>query len=282
MGEISDALKRARDGALQTPGFAPGRDRLEPLVVPPRDATTAQSISSEQAGDWHSRCVLVDPRSGHAESYRHFAIRLQRAMKERGARSVVVTSAARGEGKTTTACNLALASASMASGRRIALVEFDLRRPALAGALGIASQIGIDKILRGQATVSEACIHTQLADLDVYLGGPPSANPLDAISSPKTTAFLRELARQYDLIIVDAPPVLPVPDVPMLIASVDAALLVARSGMSRRAAVREAVEVLGGAKIVGAFLNEATTPRHRRYSGYYGYGEPASPKEGAR
>jgi capsular exopolysaccharide synthesis family protein len=286
LGEISEALRRAREGsrrepASASPSAAPLREASSANLAPARDAASAVTIPDSDEGDWHGRAVLVAPRGEFAEGYRHFAIRLQRRLKEIGARSVIVTSAARGEGKTTTACNLTLALASMSSGRRTAFIELDVRRPSAARALGVVPTVGIEHVLSGHARVAEACMHTQIPELDLYLASAPSRDPLGVIAAASTGALLRDLARQYDLIVVDSPPVLPVPDVPLLAANVDAVLLVARNGVSRRAALRETVESLGEEKIVGVFLNEGKTPRHRRYYGYYGYEEQAqAPNEG--
>lgn len=286
MGEISEALKRAREGARREAAAAPlappVREATGSHVAPARDATSAITLSDAMDGNWRARTVLAQPRSEHAEGYRHFAIRLQRRLKESGARSILVTSAARGEGKTTTTCNLALALASMGRGHRIALVELDLRRPAAAAALGVRVRVGIERVLAGDARVADACLHTQFTELDLYLASGPARDPLGAISAPPVGSLLRDLARQYDLLVVDSPPVLPVPDVPLLVTHTDAVLLVARNGVSRQAALREAVETLGEGKVVGVFLNEGKTPRHRRYYGYYGYQEPEKPDEGAQ
>jgi capsular exopolysaccharide synthesis family protein len=286
LGEISDALRRAREGLRREPASAsvavaaappaPLREAASANYAPLRDAANAVTIPTDPEGDWHGRAVLAAPRSEIAEGYRHFAIRLQRKLKEMGARSVIVTSAARGEGKTTTASNLAQALASMSSGRRIAFIELDVRRPSASRAFGITPQVGIERVLVGQARVAEACMHTQLPELDLYLVAAPARDPLGALSAATTGQMLRDLARQYDLLVIDSPPVLPVPDVPLLAAHVDAVLLVARNGVSRRAALRETIESVGDAKLIGVFLNEGKTPRHRRYYGYYGYEE--SPK----
>ena len=280
MGEISEALKRARESSQRdaTPVSAPSlREAPRPPAAPHRDAASAVAIPESEDGGWSGRAVLVAPRGEYAESYRHFAIRLQRALKERGARSVIVTSAARGEGKTTTACNLALALASVSSGRRIALLDLDLRRPSAARSLGVTVPVGIQRVLADGAALSEACAHTQLPELDLYLATEPARDPLGAISAATTGALIRDLSRHYELLVIDTPPVLPVPDVPILAAHADAILLVARNGVSRRAALRETLESIGSEKIVGAFLNEGTTPRHRRYNyGYYGYEEKTS------
>jgi capsular exopolysaccharide synthesis family protein len=281
LGEISEALRRARAGGRRESTAAGAaavalREAQPTHAAPPRDAADVIAIPDVEEGNWHGRAVLVAPRGELAEAYRHFAIRLQRELKERGARSVLVTSAARGEGKTTTACNLALALASISSGRRVALVELDVRRPAAVAALGVVPEVGFERVLAGQARLADACMHTQLPDLDLYLAAAPARDALGLVSASSTVALLRELSRQYDLLVVDSPPVLPVPDVPLLVAAVDAVLLVARKGVSRRAALREATESLGPEKTVGVFLNEGKTPRHRRYYGYYGYEEPAA------
>lgn len=275
MGEISEALRRAREGTRKEPAassalVSPRRDAAPTLVAPPRDSAATQRISERAEGAWVARAVLVEPRGEIAEAYRHFAIRLQRIAHERDARSIVVTSAARGEGKTTTACNLALALTSISSGRRVAFLELDVRRPCAANQLGLVSRVGIERVLEGNASLADACLHTQIPELDLYLAARPSANPLAAIASASTGKLLREIARQYDLVVIDSPPVLPVPDVPLVLPHVDAVLLVARNGVSRRAALREALEMLAGEKLVGVFLNEGRTPRHRRYYGYYG------------
>jgi capsular exopolysaccharide synthesis family protein len=277
LGEISEALKRAREGARREPGVASAAAPQQPLreasptnLAPARDVAHAVSIPDQESGDWHGRAVLVAPRGDVAEGYRHFAIRLQRQLKEAGARSVLVTSAARGEGKTTTACNLALALASISSGRRIGLIELDVRRPSAAQALGVTPPVGVERVLAGRARLADACMHTQLPELDLYLASGPATDPLGVISAPTTGTLLRDLARQYDLLIVDSPPALPVPDVPLLASHVDAVLLVARNGFSRRTALRETIESLGAPKLIGVFLNEGKTPRHRRYYGYYG------------
>jgi len=276
LGEISEALKRAREGTRREPVAAPAAGSQQPLreasptnLAPARDVAHVVSIPEHESGDWHGRAVLAAPRGDVAEAYRHFALRLQRKLKETGARSVLVTSAARGEGKTTTACNLALALASMSSGRRIALIELDVRRPSASQALGVTPAAGIERVLAGRTRLADACLHTQLPELDLYLASEPARDALGVISAPTTGALLRDLVRQYDLVIVDSPPVLPVPDVPLLASHVDAVLLVARNGISRLEALRETIESLGAEKVIGVFLNEAKTPRYHRYYGYY-------------
>jgi capsular exopolysaccharide synthesis family protein len=275
LGEISDALRRAR--IRQEPaGGAPSPVEREPRrefsisAAPGALAREPVAIPASKDDAWTARAVLADPRGEAAERYRQFAIRLQRFMRERNARSICLTSAVRSEGKTTTACNLALALASMASGRRAALIELDLRRPSAAKALGITPPVGIELVLAGRAQLEEARIRTQYGDLDLFAVGEAPADPLSLVSAPSTGQLLRELARQFDLLLIDSPPALPVPDIGLLMPHVDAALLVVRSGVSRISDIREALGLLDTEKLLGVFLNEGKSPVHRRYYGYQG------------
>ncbi len=277
MGEIAEALRRARESdrghrAQPTNPSAVvefGEPQLSDRVLP---ATEPVTISSEhEVGTaWSARAVLALPQGPVAEQYRHFAIRVSRRLKQRGARIVGVTSASRSEGKTTTACNLALALASVSGGRRVALLDLDLRRPSAAESLGVSVRSGVEELLVGRASLGDVRLATQLADLDLYLVKRNVRDPLHLISGPQLPALLRELARRYDTVVVDTPPVLPVPDVPLLLPLIDAVIVVARNGFSRSGAFRDLITTIGTERVLGAFLNESNLPRHHRYYGYYG------------
>ena len=113
------------------------------------------------------------PGGAASERYRHFAIRVSRAAKAAEARTILITSASRAEGKTTTSCNLALALASMAGGRRVAFLELDLRRPAASEELGVRARVGIEAVLAGEARLDECRLTTNLPDLDLFLAAKP-------------------------------------------------------------------------------------------------------------
>ena len=288
MGEISDALKRARPAETartERPTKVPTtyRDALreEPIPEPRRDPNPAVAIPTEPTEGRYGRHVLAEPGGAISERYRHFAIRLNRAAKAHSARTVVVTSASRGEGKTTTSCNLALALSSMAGGRKLALLEMDLRRPAAAAELGVAPRVGIEEVLAGDAPLEDACQPTDQPDLDQYLAKQPCLNALDLVSGPNFSSVLRDLSRRYDLVIVDAPPVLPVPDVPLLLRHADAAVLVARMGLTRRGTFEELLALVERDKVLGVFVNEAPEPRHSKYYGHYTYGKNADEEASA-
>jgi capsular exopolysaccharide synthesis family protein len=271
MGEISEALKRAR---LAHHGPLVGGPERESLGAPPaHDAISAATervvIASEEKNP--ARVVISAPESAVAECYRHAAVRLSRAARERNARTILVSSALASEGKTTTCANLAAALASIAGGKRVLLLEMDLRRPALGRVLGVSSPHGVSDVVLSGVDTAKACIGTQFPELDLLLAGSAS-NPLDVVSSPALTSLMARLARGYDLILVDTPPVLPVPDVSLMLQSADAALLVAKSGSTPKGALVEATQAIGPEKLIGLFLNGARQLWRHDYT--YRYAEP--------
>ncbi len=283
MGEISEALRRAKgqeaetEPAEPTPAEHVYREALaQAPVEAPAESGPPVEIPTAPPDHGHGRIVLLEPKGPVAEHYRHFAIRLNRALKRAEARSVLITSASRAEGKTTTSCNLALALSSIAGGRQIAFVELDIRRPSASDELGVTPRVGIEQVLAGDARLAEARVTTTLPDLDLYLASQPREDALALHSGPHLPPTLRELGRQYDLVVIDSPPVLPVPDVPLILQHADAALLVARAGISRKHAFRDMLDVLGTEKLIGVFLNQSGTPRHSRYYGYYSYESSAA------
>jgi Mrp family chromosome partitioning ATPase len=190
-------------------------------------------------------------------------------------KSVLVTSPVRSEGKTFTACNLALALASMAAGGRIALLELDARRPSVSRGLGVAPRTGIEEVLAGEAALEGARVRTELPSLDLYLvrESPTQAHEILALPSLETVFW--ELGTRYDAIVVDSPPTLLVPDVSLILGHVDACIAVVRAGSSRIRAAREMFEQLPREKLLGVFVNDIGTPlRSEKYDYYSAEDEP--------
>lgn len=284
MGEISEALRRAKAERERTGGHEePGRgtEAPPPAELPEAEASSGSlaEISDDAEAPWFARAVVVEEHGPVAEHYRHFALRVSRELALRQGRVVLITSAMRDEGKTTTACNLALALASMGGGRKIALLEADLRRPSVARGLGVTPPVGFEQVLRGAAKLRDARIVTDLDGLDLFLVSRPAADPMPLLSGTELVAALRELSRQYDTVIVDTPPVLPVPDVPLIQACADAILIVSRAGLCRRQAFREMMTMVPREKLIGAFLNASGSPKRNRYYGYYTHDGDETPPE---
>jgi Mrp family chromosome partitioning ATPase len=190
-------------------------------------------------------------------------------MASRGAGTVVITSAVRGEGKTTTACNLALALASISGGRRIALVDLDLRQPAVAPAFGWRPSPGIDRVLLREVPLVAARAVTDAKGLELFGVEQRRPNAHEILSQETLLEVLHELSVGYDLVVIDSAPTLLVPDTALLLQHVPTFVAVARAGTTRVAAFRAMVEQLGREKLLGSFLNEVPQPRHLASYGQY-------------
>ena len=215
--------------------------------------------------------VEADPHSSRAEAFRQLRTNLQFVDIDRAPRSIVVTSSIPEEGKTTTATNLAIALAQ--SGMRVLLVEADLRRPRIAEYLGIEGAVGLTNVLIGQAQLWNA-VQTWGKDsqLNVLPSGPTPPNPSELLGSHGMAELIRELELSYDLVLIDAPPLLPVTDAAVLATAVSGALMVVRHGHCRREQLARAVQALRSvdAVIYGVVLT--MTPNKGPDSYYYGYG----------
>lgn len=274
MGEITDALRRARgeataSAALPVRGVEPLTRPGAPMEPVPDPAPIAE-VPRTTAKRWTARAVLVPEQHVVAESFRQFALQVRPLIERRANRCVLVTSALRLEGKTTTASNLALALASLAAERRIALVDLDMHRPSIARGLGIRPEVGIERVLAGEATVAAARIRTDVPALDVFAVEKPRARAHELLAGQRLPQVLQELREGYDTVVIDGPPALLVPDPLLLLPHVGACIVVARSGLTFRSAFREMLSRMPEDRLIGCFLNDAPVPRHaRRYASYY-------------
>lgn len=274
MGEITEALRRAKNAsAPETPGTPEPLPAPAPTPVgvpePAPEPSATISIPHTKDAHWVGRAVTVEERGSVAEHYRHFAIRTRRALDARRARSLVITSAVSSEGKTTTACNLALALASMSGDERIALVDLDLRRPGVARSMGITAEVGVDDLLSGEADIEAVRVPTNVRSLDLFLARQPRAAAHELLATPRLAALHQDLLRSYGIVVVDAPPVLMVPDVPMILEQVQVCITVARVGVTREAAVREMLGLIPADRLIGAFLNDTAPGTREKYQRYY-------------
>ena len=203
------------------------------------------------------RLVTIDaPRSPAAEAYRTLRTNLLAACKGAKIRTVLVTGARQGEGKTTTAVNLAVALAQV--GKSVVLIGADLRYPRVHSVLGVGNERGLGQVLLGTVSLDDALVDTAVADLRVLTSGPVTGvdEPVELLQSDRMFEVIRS-CRQADFVIVDGPPIEPVADSLVLADLVDGVLLVTDAQEGTRAGVsrtRLQVEQVGG-NILGGVLN---------------------------
>ena len=207
---------------------------------------------------------FLAPSSFEAEQYRG----LRHVVEEGGKHVVAITSPTPGDGKTTTAINLAGALAQ-AAGSRVLLVEADLRRPSIGDQLGLKSSDtrGLaDAITDDRLTLPEVVQDLPRFNLSVLPAGRSPASPYEALRSSRLDELLEEARLHYAYIVVDTPPILPVPDCRLIARTVDGFLVLVGVHRTRRELLQEALAALDPTKILGLVFNGDDRQR-----GYYGY-----------
>ena len=226
----------------------------------------------------------VHPRSAASEAYRTLLTSLDFLNIDRQVRVLQITSASPGEGKTTTAANLAVAFAD--AGRRTVIVCCDLRRPRIHRFFSAAADPGFTSVLLGSIDLEEATTPAPgTPGLDVLAAGPMPSNPAELLRGARAHDLVRRLRDEYDLVIIDSPPVLPVADALVLASEVDATLVVAGAHETTRRRLRRALEGLRqvDAPLVGTVLNGVFAADDYGYDvRYYGYDDRTGESERPR
>jgi capsular exopolysaccharide synthesis family protein len=242
-----------------------------PAVVPSAGATAVRPAALRQ------------PDGPVAEAYRVVRTNLLFSTVGEGGRALLVTSTNPGEGKTTTAANLALSLA--ANGARVLVVDADLRRPTLHQHFGISKTPGLSDVIIGKRQISEAILTPRGKGFHVLPCGYVPPNPAELLGSQVMREIVGALKTRYDWVLIDTPPVLAMADTPVLCPYVDGVILVIASEASSRPAVQRSVDQLAGVggSVIGAVLNKVDLKRNSYYySQYYGeyyrsyYAEPES------
>ncbi|HEU5320100.1 MAG TPA: CpsD/CapB family tyrosine-protein kinase, partial [Methylomirabilota bacterium] len=219
--------------------------------------TLRDEAAAREAGEIDDHLVsLLAPTSFAAEQYRAVRLAVERFRHERGTRVVAVSSPGRGEGRTTTAINLAGALAQ-APDAHVALVDADLRHPGVAGLLGLPAGRGLSGYLHDSAVAVDAVLARPagIAFTVVSAGATPSM-PYELLKSPRLAGLLAALRERYDYVVLDTPPVLPFPDVGILRDAVDGFVLVVRAQRTPREMLRDSVGVVGRDRALGVVFND--------------------------
>ncbi len=212
--------------------------------------------------------TVSDPRSPISEAYRTLRTNLDFAGLDRALRTLVVTSAGVGEGKSTTLANLAVVSAQ--AGRKITLVDADLRRPTLHEIFGLDNSVGLTTMMMDEAVLASPPLQaTGVEGLTVLTSGPLPPNPAELMGSRRMEEVIAALVERADQVLFDTPPVVAVTDAAVLATKVDGVLLVISAGKTRREVARAAVQRLQqiNARLVGTVLTNVQMGAG--FTGYY-------------
>jgi capsular exopolysaccharide synthesis family protein len=277
------------DNTIAAPGDVERVAKLPTLAVVPRHGATAARPGRRQIREVAAAAESVDLVSHHdrraaaSEAYRELRTALLLSSAGRPPRRIMVTSALPEEGKSATAINLAVVLAQM--GKRVLLVDADLRRPRLHRVFRVENGRGLSTYLSGLEDAPRSLVAaTPVEGLDVLPSGPVPPNPSELLNSQLFSDLsARFLEGRYDHVVFDSPPVLSVADPVILASCVEATLLVVRAGRTPRESLRHAVAKLaqGGIRLVGVIVNDLD-PGHGRYDAYRYYGHEAGAGEPRR
>jgi capsular exopolysaccharide synthesis family protein len=280
MAKVYDALRRAEEERKRRSG-APSSSPATPLEVEParpqpRPKPSGSSLwrrllggaggASEPVGDFNKRRIsLLQPDSYVAEQFRSLRGRIDAIAAQRPIKTIAITSPLSGEGKTTAAINLAIVT-SMSLGRRVLLVDCDLRKPKIHQALGLRPETGLAEVLSDAVGLEAAILKVEGMNLEVLAVRGKPANPSELLSSPRMQELVEEVGRRYDRVILDTPAALGVPDAKAVAELCDGLILVVRADVTPHEEIESALEILDRRRLLGLVLNGAQVDQGR-----YGY-----------
>ncbi len=258
-------------------GGALVRNALDTSVKSPdelRDRTDSPNlgvVAFDSAIPRRPLTIQEDPQSPRAEAFRRMRTNLQFLDVDTPHKVIAVTSPMPGEGKTTTVANLAIAMA--AGGQQVLVIEADLRRPKLADVLGVERAVGLTSILSSRARPEHAIQHWSGGMFDVLASGPLPPNPSELLASQHMATLLTGLRERYDVVLLDAPPLLPVTDAAAVGPATDGAILACRFGNTTRDQLSMAVEALRAVStpLLGTVLTMVPRSGSRAYAQYDSY-----------
>jgi protein-tyrosine kinase len=217
-----------------------------------------------------SLITLMAPKSPISEQYRTIRTNIQFSTVDEAIRSIVVTSTAPGEGKSTTVSNLAVVFAQQ--GKKVLLIDADLRKPTTHYTFQLLNTKGLTNVLTKQIHFHEAVQDTVMENLNILTSGPIPPNPSELLASNAMKQLLKEAYKLYDLVLFDSPPILAVTDAQVLANLSDGSIMVTSSGFTDKDAAVKAKELLENAKskLLGAILNNKQV-NEKSYYYYYSY-----------
>jgi capsular exopolysaccharide synthesis family protein len=275
--------RAAAHRAMRTDAFCGARGTKAKVTVvspPSYSGSKVAPISEKQDIVTRGQKVYLASKSVVAEAYRTIRTAVFFGAPKGEAKTILVTSPAPGDGKSTIVSNLAIAMAQ--AGQKTLVLDGDFRRPVQHKIFEIDQNKGLSSVLAGRLTVDEAVQPGPVKGLDILCRGPEVPNPSELLNSDVFAEILKNLSERYDRIIIDSPPVTPVADSQILGALCNVTVLVLRAEKSTRRISQQARDALlsVGARILGVVVNDVSPKRgyygyysgYGRYGGYGGYG----------
>lgn len=225
----------------------------------------------KKAKNMKTRSLIThyNSKSPTAEQYRTIRTNIQFAAVDRDMATLMVTSAGPGEGKSTTAANLAVVLAQQ--GKKVLLVDADMRKPTVHYTFRSSNAVGLTNVLTKQMTLEEAVSNTEVKNLHILSSGPIPPNPAELLSSKTMDEMIKTALKFYNSIIFDTPPVMAVTDAQVIANRCDGTVLVVASGKTENEPAKKAKELLDKAngKLLGVVLNRKPMKKNHYYY-YYG------------
>jgi capsular exopolysaccharide synthesis family protein len=280
MAKVYDALRRAeedrkrllgdksnRPTPLEVEPVGPAAERIDrkPIWKRSAEALTPRPGPDSSAELNKRRISLLQPESYVAEQFRALRGRIDAIASQHAIRTIAITSAFPGEGKTTCAINLAIVT-SMSLGRRVLLIDCDLRRPKVHPALGMKPEVGLAEVLAGACSIDDAIVPAEGVALDVLPVCGRPANPSELLGSSEMSQLVEEVAGRYDRVILDTPAALGLPDAKAVSDLCDGTVMVVRADVTARSELEAVLEILDRDRMLGLLINGVDADQGR-----YGY-----------
>jgi capsular exopolysaccharide synthesis family protein len=280
MAKVYDALRRAeedrkrmlgdqsnRPTPLEVEPVGPAAERIDrkPIWKRSAEALTPRPGPDSSAELNTRRISLLQPESYIAEQFRALRGRIDAIANQHPIRTIAITSAFPGEGKTTCAINLAIVT-SMSLGRRVLLIDCDLRRPKVHPVLGMKPKVGLAEVLTGGSSIDEAIVTAESVALDVLPVCGRPANPSELLGSSEMSQLVEDVASRYDRVILDTPAALGLPDAKAVSDLCDGTVMVVRADVTARSELEAVLEILDRDRMLGLLINGVDADQGR-----YGY-----------
>ena len=215
--------------------------------------------------------TISETKSYIIEQFRTIRTNIKFSMPDEPLKTILITSSTPGEGKSTNAANLGIVFAQ--EDKRVLIIDADMRKPTLNHTFKTFNKVGLSNILARKSALHEAVQETFVVGLDVITSGPIPPNPAELLSSKGLDDLLQHVKNDYDIIIIDSPPLLSVTDAQILANKCDGTIMILNTGVVDKRVVKKAKALLAAThtKILGVILNNYKTPSHYNYYEEYNF-----------